>query len=122
MMHSGNSMADCLQEAEIKLQSALSRLEQREPLVEEQEDGAADTAMMVDDPEDLAAAFMAQQARLTQATNRLPVHEWAKAMHAHRAVSRPEPPTQGTPSPLANSTTREEMVNAMYEEFQKAFG
>jgi hypothetical protein len=117
-MNQDACIADCVLEAGTMLQSSLERLENGEPL-DEQAGAAAAAKPDPIDPDDLAAAFFAQQARKQQEETRIPVNEWAKTIFAH--AERKATMREGaSPSLLQASTTisREEMVNELFLEFQ----
>jgi len=77
------SVAECLEEASSQLQSALERLQSGQTLVDNDDNSDHTNNADADyDPDDLAAAFFAQQAKKRQAESKLPVQEWAKTIFA----------------------------------------
>lgn len=81
------SVADCLHQASAQLQAALQQLESGylpndNGEMKSASSGGAAPDDMDYDPDDLAAAFFAQQAKKQQAESKLPIDEWAKTIHA----------------------------------------
>ncbi len=89
------SVADCLRDANEQLEIALRQLENGQPLTENENDvdnGSSTVTGSIDmdyyDPDDLAAAFFAQQAQKQQAETKLPIHAWAKTIHSTSSMIR----------------------------------
>ena len=96
------SLADCLRDADGQLQAALRKLENGEQLNEPIEPDTTSSAEPVD-PDDLAAAFFAQQAKKKQAESALPIDAWARTIHATRQPQNREE-MQGTSTSILTST------------------
>jgi hypothetical protein len=88
------SVAECLQEAGSELKMALRKLESGQQLPPDDTDASpASPANNTDsdyDPDDLAAAFFAQQAQKQQAESKLPIDTWAKTIYATSATTQSE--------------------------------
>ena len=78
------SVVQCLQEARSELESALIKLQVGQlQVATELEDETNEY-----DPDDLAAAFFAQQAHKQQAESKLPIDAWARTIHATSTIAR----------------------------------
>lgn len=75
------SVEDCLQDADSQLQEALQQLANGQAL-QDADEPESDTGSDEMDPDDLAAAFFAQQAKKKQTESTLPIHPWAKTIFA----------------------------------------
>ena len=134
-MNQHPAVEECLSEAGAMLRSALAKLENGEPL--EETGGPAnerglDDPMISDDPDDLAAAFFAQQAKKQKEEARLPVNEWAKTIFAHLDRKREDEDDDEPSSRIDTTTTpnscrpkladfQDDLVNELLQTFQKSF-
>lgn len=81
-------LLQCLNEAELQLQTALQRLEAGQPLTTPEDEADSSAAVAMDhDPDDLAAAFFAQQATQKKAASTLPINPWARTIYATRQLA-----------------------------------
>jgi hypothetical protein len=88
-------MQSALQDAGTSLQNAVNRVQAGESLLEDGSGAltgsAVDNQLLspseFEDPDDLAAAFFAQQAKKEQQERQLPIQEWATVIYAHAGGS-----------------------------------
>ena len=116
-MNQSVSVSDCLLEAGTMLQSAMEKLENGEPL--DEKTGANTTPpepVATDDPDDLAAAFFAQHAQKQQEESRIPANEWARTIFAN---AERKTALSAKTSTHSKKNPNDDMVNELYEEFQK---
>jgi hypothetical protein len=110
-----NPVALALEEAGNSLQKALTKLHNGEQLEDDKPLAPAVPTYDCDDPDDMAAAFFAQQARKKQQDAVLPINEWAKVIFNHQdqegVIQEPDEQHQ---------ETRSEMADKLYLHFQRA--
>ena len=103
------SVLECLRDAKEQLDEALKCLAEGETLVD---DAVSDSAALDFDPDDLAAAFFAQQVRKQQAETKLPIHQWARTIHA---VSKTRS-TDGTHGAKTNHFTHSQLAKDVHND------
>ena len=116
-----NGVALSLEEAGSLLQDAWMKLRRGETLGRDEEPKSAE--VVSDDPDDLASAFLAQQARKRQQENKLPINEWARLIwsHSERIVQVNKQEETVLPMPPQHSkASQDEIINQLYEEFLRA--
>lgn len=111
-----NPVALSLEEAGKSLQKAFTKIHNGDQLDDDKLSVPAAPAYDCDDPDDMAAAFFAQQARKKQQEAILPINEWAKVIFNHEEMIRKcqedviqEPDEKN-----------KEMADKLYLQFQRA--
>jgi hypothetical protein len=114
-----------LHDANHSLQVALQKLAYGESLLEDQDLASSDDEPSAD-PEDLAAAFFAQQAKKKQQETKLPIHKWAHAIAACRdeqksTMTETLGTTAGPPEigPQSQYDFRNQVIDAVFLDFQR---
>ena len=111
--HRSCIVTEALKSATEELQEALNELSSNDE--EKRTSGAKDT-IESNDPDDLAAAFLAKQATPPS----LPVKEWARVMLLNAQKNGAVSQTTSCNEVDENSHARQLQVNALYQDFQKA--
>jgi hypothetical protein len=114
-----NPVALALQEAGDSLQKALTKLHNGEQLEDDKPSVPAAPAYDCDDPDDMAAAFFAQQARKKQQEAVLPINEWAKVIFNHEEMIRKRQEEVIQEPDEQNKETQNEMADRLYLHFQR---
>jgi hypothetical protein len=115
-----NPAALALAETGVSLQNALTKLHNGEQLEDDKPSLPAAPAYDYDDPDDMAAAFFAQQVRKKQQETVLPINEWANVIFNHEEMIRKgqEEVIQGPDE--KNKEGQNEMADKLYLQFQRA--
>ena len=117
-----NPVALSLEEAGNSLQKAVTKLHNGEQLEDDKPSVPADPAYDCDDPDDMAAAFFAQQARKKELEAILPINEWAKVIFNNEEIirKRQEEVIQEPDPDEQHKKTQKEMADKLYLQFQRA--
>ena len=115
-----NPVALSLEEAGASLQKALTKLHNGEQLEDDKPSVHAFPAYDCDDPDDMAAAFFAQQARKKKQEAVLPFNAWAKVICNHEEIIRKGQEGVTREPDEQNKETQKEMADKLYLQFQHA--
>jgi hypothetical protein len=124
-------MQSALQDAGTSLQSAVNRVQAGESLLEDGSGAFTDKQLLppseFEDPDDLAAAFFAQQAKKQQQETQLPIQEWATVIYAHAGgsnddsdVASQEYRSEKRSEAIETTSSRQLVVDNLLLDFQHA--